>query len=398
MHAYRPARSRYGFTLIELLVVIAVLGMLASFAGFAAFRAMHTAKERAIISEIGLLSGALDAYKEAHQMYPPCMAQMNFNGANSGTKTAPTGSGYLTRDQMLTTHMHIGYDNYAYSSASLRALTYAYKYITLTGSPAILDMDTMDPAESLVFWLGGFPCPYSTTTSSYVCGKKLVGLRKEYQNPFQWCAGVLETTYTGDKFLNLRTQPFFDFDEARLADADGDGWWEYYPEKFDVTNSVTTWPAPYVYFDATTYSNWRITTTGAGQMLPPFSAYPGTPGILPQFRAFPGPDLIMSQGMGGTGWGTAVPYMRTVSGSVGKIDWVNPDSFQIICAGLDHQYSQVPYVATDPYYSIRGTVYQGIDDFTNLPSGLVNANFPTVEERDNLSNFANSNFGDDLGF
>jgi hypothetical protein len=58
----------------------------------------------------------------------------------------------------------------------------------------------------------------------------------------------------------------------------------------------------------------------------------------------------------------------------------------------------VPYVATDPYYSIRGTVYQGIDDFTNLPSGLVNANFPTVEERDNLSNFANSNFGDDLGF
>lgn len=415
MARIRTALPRRGFTLIEMLIVVAVLGMLISLGGFAAFQALRSARQSSIIFEIGQLSRALDAYKEQHGSYPPCMNAYLF--ASGGTPSAvPANSGYQTRQNLLTIHMRTGYpvnlssSGYAHSTTSLKTLAHSpYQYKNASGQPANLDMDKMDAAESLVFWLGGFPCPYRT--GGYICSQKLVGFRTDSSNP--WIAPTndstlyaREATLSGDAFLAMRTKPLFDFDESRLVDADQDGWLEYVPEKVDPNGDPSQWPPPYVYFDAGTYGLWHQTMSGSAPMIPQLHAYPSEPGQIPNQYGFPGLDPILSTTAGGLGWGTAVPYARSVDGPTGRIQWINPDTFQIICAGLDHQYSSPANSGnSDPFYRIRATIYasppsMGMTSQHDLrPVVQSNGAYPLgMEERDNLSNFTDRPFGADLGY
>ena len=86
----RPSRARRtalrrGFTLVEMLVVITIIGMLMALLSVAIWRAVRTAREASIITEIGQLHSALQAYKEKHLVYPPSMAITNTRSRNRGT-------------------------------------------------------------------------------------------------------------------------------------------------------------------------------------------------------------------------------------------------------------------------------------------------------------------------
>ncbi|EAQ80003.1 prepilin-type N-terminal cleavage/methylation domain-containing protein [Blastopirellula marina] len=137
---------------------------------------------------------------------------------------------------------------------------------------------------------------------------------------------------------------YFDFKPERLQDKDGDGWYEYYPSGVD---------APYVYFDSRSY----VTGAGAAARFPASTS-----------SAFPG-------------IGQARPYYQILGSTSG---FANPDTFQIICAGIDGSFGEWDD------YAVTNTdvkVYPGGLAGATLPSSLT-AYAYTTDDRDNITNFA----------
>src|SRR5947209_8779818 len=63
-HSTAPSRRlRAAFTLVELLMVITIIGMLVALVSVAAVRAIGTANNARITTEIGLLDSAVQTYK-----------------------------------------------------------------------------------------------------------------------------------------------------------------------------------------------------------------------------------------------------------------------------------------------------------------------------------------------
>ena len=98
-------RHRAGFTLVEILVVVAIVAGLAALAIPNQLRARMVANESSAIGNLGALMGALDMYRNVHQVFPadgtwqasmfdnatPDFAPVKF----SGDMTAQEIQGYL---------------------------------------------------------------------------------------------------------------------------------------------------------------------------------------------------------------------------------------------------------------------------------------------------------------
>jgi len=142
-----------------------------------------------------------------------------------------------------------------------------------------------------------------------------------------------------DWILTGSKQTFFDFAPGRLVDRDSDGWLEYEPSGV---------PVPYVYFDA------RVYRTAA-----------------PVGLDF---ELSTVNVTGVTGAGYAVPY------------WTNPTtpinntSYQLLHCGVDGRFGTVVSATSDP--ALRRL----------YPAGT---NF-TLDDRDNLANFAETRLDEQL--
>lgn len=301
--------SRRGFTLVEILVVITIISLLAGLLLVGIRSGVTSAKNAQIKSDMTQLVNALTAYKTKAGSYPPCF------GSADGV---PTGS----NAQRFVSHLRKAFPRYTITEQDgvaginafdVRAQLFFAIYGTTTppaGSP--YDLATLDQAETLVFWLGGLSGPAPT---------KLIGFSADVANPFQLGGSRLDAVYR--------------FDDTRLVDQDGDGWWEYV---LPTANPAQPSP-PYVYFDGETYTN-----TAAGWV--------GYPNVMPP----KGPAALIAN------WGSAVPY-------TGPAAWVNPDSFQLIAAGLDEVYSaQSPAV---PHVYPAGLGYSPADEdnVTNFIKG-----------------------------
>ncbi|MBC8873645.1 MAG: hypothetical protein H8E44_29765 [Planctomycetes bacterium] len=148
-------------------------------------------------------------------------------------------------------------------------------------------LEDLDPAEALVFWLSG--------------------LKDDPRLPISG---------SGEPLV------LFPFDEMRLWDFDGDGWWEYVPA------GSSDQETPYVYFDSRTYDQARY---------PKRNAQPSNQGV-------------------------AYPYRTTaLNADPDKRAVMNPDTFQIISAGLDGDYGADNPVKLFP----RGAGY-GPGDWDNI--------------------------------
>jgi prepilin-type N-terminal cleavage/methylation domain-containing protein len=210
-------RQGRGFTLVELLVVLTIIGLLMAILVPTVFNVLYKAKNTRISMEIASLSQAIEAYKLDAGDYPP-----NFSDWNVVRRHI------LKRWQQLPTAQ----------VNNFKALCHASAFTMPDTAPS--GSKPIDPAEALVFWLGG------QSTNG--------GLKAN---------DVMPLSATGEP------KQYFSFDQARFTDVDSDGWAEY--------AAPACMNAPYVYFDARSYATY-YPTGGAQEYKPTVdSSARGTP-------------------------------------------------------------------------------------------------------------------------
>lgn len=359
--AARPRRRR-GFTLIEILVVITIIAMLMGMTSFAVWRVILNAKQAKIAVEIDQLTQAMAGYKQARIQYPPCMATADIDN----------------RKKEFLRHISLAFTNANYGSTAadfdvLRnrifgaatGTSWGYNYASGSNRPG-LDLNTLDQAEALVFWLGGFPTPVTSTGT--LANRKLFGFHRDEDNPFRRSPQFEQPTP-----MQFRTDPMFDFQEERLIDIDGDGWLEYCPLPHREEERTT----PYVYFDSFTYgssSNVGAATNWKHLCYP----RPDNSGTLATRVTSPTAPSIAAE------WGVIGPMPAMLDGAkVKTTQWANPNGIQILCGGLDARYgaslaSGVQRCITFP----KGEGYYSSNNYGSPQDGLAR------EELDNQTNLS----------
>ena len=200
MNVFRghPSRNAGGFTLVEILTVIVIIGILAGIAIPAVTRALGTAKDAAIRTEIDVMSQAMESYKLKFGDYPPdftdwAVVERHFR------KAFPNIDNNELRILAQFTH---------YDSSLNR---------TTSGGPADPRTSTafshyphaIDRAEAIVFCLGG----YSQDKKRPFTGEG---------GPLTLISGATLGTPAGDDHLlyqynTEREIGFFEFDDAQTS-------------------------------------------------------------------------------------------------------------------------------------------------------------------------------------
>ncbi len=320
----RTRSAKRGFTLVELLVVIAIIGMLMGLLTVTVWKAIEGAKEGAVVVEIDQLAQAVQAYKEQSAEYPPSMAD-----------AVPANRAIRFMQHLRRVFPNSAYGVRAVDYVNLNARVQAfYRVLLPSGQRVNLDLDRLDQAEALVFWIGGFPTPAnvmgntsgtaSTPAPGPVANRRLFGFNLDADNPIKRSTGLQE----GVDPLQTRSKPKYDFVDTRLTDNDGDGWWEYSPVSLK-TGSLN---APFVYFDADTYASATGSAVG-----------------YPRQGDANAPAMYQT-------WGISTPMAEYFDPTgTAPTRWKNSDSFQILTAGLDGVYSNI--IGSNPANGQRITIF-----------------------------------------
>lgn len=342
----RETNRRSGFTLIELLVVIVILGMLVGLIVPAVMRAVGTAKEAAVSSEIQGLGQAMAAFKNSYGDFPPSRIVCSESGMYDATTLGITkglGPRTLAALRRFWPRMDLRTDG------SVPAIPGKNKFYDFNGN-GINDSDPsslthwgkpyiLSGPECLVFFLGGIP--QSTGASEW----SVTGFAKNPQNPFQ-----------NAETANNRTPPFHEFVSSRLL---------AYPAEFDSGfGSPSGFPAFLDSLGSYNYKTGDPTSDGAIPFYCYFSAYGGSgydPDDVNMFErdsatnndlkgafvannaATPTPGAVtMSGGMVSPApnpYTASTPVPTAGDGSAVASTkprvWINAQSFQIISAGRD---------------------------------------------------------------
>jgi hypothetical protein len=371
--------------MVELMMSLIIMGLLVSLLGVAVGFAVNKAKEVRMTSEISNLDVAFQNYKNQFGgEYPPCMAVPILGGTQL---TSPS------RLDLFNRALRKRFARYTLDYLTLRSILangagasnlnpppWTVSSIS-TGQHIALDLQTLDAAEALVFWLAGPPAPLNVASSTI-----LYGFSANPTNPFQ---------QAGSRLPSL-----FDFDETRLTDVDGDGWPEYTPAG---TSNKSIGMAPFVYFEpaSMTYINLQNNSQLIACYPPKVTAIPiGAPTYAPQGNPPQLPVQPGTYGNSGLGaeWGLAVPYPTSVNTSTTNYTFTfwNPKKFQIICAGADSDYGGSNYEPPPPESSGGGranmpvlpqTAKQGATGFIGTPILLQG-------DLDNLTNFTTGKLED----
>ena len=251
----------------------------------------------------------------------------------------------------------------AFSSAALRTNAITSHLRSRFPKRSASDYPQVNQATRERLIDAGYLSPYGTRgsdlTTDYQIGQldpteiyvlMLMGFSSDIQNPI---------TGTGDRI------PLFKFDTTRLVDQDQDGWWSYKPKYSE---------SEIVYFNSFSYDT-----------------FPTTPGSYP-FDQSASVAQVDFSAFGSLATGIARPYGRVNAN--GSFDWVNKDTFQLLCAGIDGNFGG--YYVTDP------TVAANQDAVKIYPSGLASGPSTAVtykvEDMDNITNFSESStLGADTG-
>lgn len=309
-------QRRSGFTLVEMLVVIVIIAILAAFLLPAINNARKAALRNRVAVEINNLAGGIEAYKEKNGDFPP-------DFRNRG---------------IVERHIRDVWSRIAPEEFQ------AFMNLTFPNNGQI---SRVDPAEAIVFWLGGFSddpkYPFTGPGGPFlVANNNIVGGNPDRNS------GVFQVDKARltQKTENLNGVVVIVSNDEEIL--------------FGAPNLNDLFPVlqpkglqtPYAYFDARTYAD---------------NVYP--------------PRNVTAAGMG-----QAVPYLsdrvlRTVNNNP-IYEWVNPDTFQIISAGLDGNYgghldiSSPSMAVTNPRFP-SGTGYTSSDgtgvtlgenegDYTNI--------------------------------
>ncbi|MBI1246343.1 prepilin-type N-terminal cleavage/methylation domain-containing protein [bacterium] len=247
-----------------------------------------------------------------------------------------------------------------YSSGTLRANAITSHLRRRFPKRSATDYPTANATNLTRLINAGYLSPNGNTSSDYQLSQLdptevyvlfLMGFSSDITNPI---------TGTGDR------TPLFKFDTTRLVDTDNDGWWSFKPKYSD---------SEIVYFNAYSYDT-----------------FPASPGSYAFNQSASVAQVNFDALSGSLATGIARPYGKVNAN--GKFDWVNNDTFQLLCAGVDGAYGG--YYVSDPTVAANG------DAVKIYPSGQAtgpsSAVTYKVEDMDNITNFSEaSTLGSDTG-
>ncbi|HAY79979.1 MAG TPA: hypothetical protein DCY79_09280 [Planctomycetaceae bacterium] len=291
--------KKHGFTLVEMLVVVGIIAVLAAILVPTIASALRRAKVAQIAFDVSNLETAITNYASATGDNPPDFSDQ----------------GIVQR------HLEKAYRR---ANANERAFALALAGNVNTGKAAIID-----PAEALVFWLGG--------------------LSKDERRPFTgpggpilWVDadtdGVIDINFDEISYNPSRENAYFPFEQQRLSlkEVTVGGGIRYHSNDESTLHSRTddvfpvfsppSRPQPYVYFDSRTY---LLGISGV-----PSQTYPS---ILTGDYV---PPAALTMGV-------ARPYLTTNRDpnffNASTFNWrahyaAEPKEYQIISAGLDGDY------------------------------------------------------------
>jgi len=396
------AAPRRAFTLVELLIVIVIIGMLAALITAAAAKAVNAAKRTQITVDLDQFETAFQSYRnDTSGNFPPDMSYPPATGLLAS---------WQVRQNRIMAHLRKAYPRAliqgygtaaAPTSNSLQAWSQSFfaSYIasgttTIPGIPPGGDIwgnvDNLDQAEALVFWIGGMPLPFIDAAGKW--SFKMAGISANKQTPFA--------------FGGSRSPGPYEFSPARLGDADGDGWPEYYPpgaavpqppgSAFTVGNPVP----PYVYFDAASYDFFTVyDPSGVNGIATYPCPYPMNPTNFGgnNLNNYAGATVTLQPTAYVGQWGLAVPYAQTLTQitgtSTGTIAWVNDSKFQVISAGIDTLYASTGCgTTTRVNFPLFPTPQQGPGWTTGIFT--LDYNDAIYGEPDNQANFTSGTLQD----
>lgn len=350
------SRQKLGFTLVELMVVIMIIGILTAIAIPAINRAVIAGRQTAIRMEINALDQAVENYLLKYGDYPP-------DGSDK--------------------------------AVFLRHIRKLFPRISTTDLALAEDLvESMDAAEALVFFLGGFS--------------------SDELNPISGAGGPLEVFDDSEatvvyQYNATRENAFFDFDPARLTygragdnapllSTDEANLGSVGPaDLLPVYRSSDREGAPLVYFDSRTYG--KLSTTGDIDI---YNGYENT--LYGSVRPMKSGHDIKPPG--GATYGS-------VDAAFNAVPFHNPKSFQILSPGLDGHFGNLVLTdesMTDESLPVHFITQTGVpvwpnEDATN-PSGLIydaadvsrgyqdgSSDLPML---DNITNFTTSTLEDEL--
>ena len=370
----RAGTLRRGFTLVELLVVIAIIGVLVGLTVPAVFGVRGAFNRASVKFEVQALNDAVENYRSKYGDYPP------------------DGSSWTVFEK----HMRKAFPNILQSELNLLNPTMFTppqngsvadirndNDTTLNGSVPPIHFRVMDPAEALVFFLGGCSSdaqrPFTGPGGPFF--RKTVASPYEYngsrQNPFYEFPSGRLTLDTVGGFL-ISTDEIL-FGEGACQGGTGK---DLLPVFMSKLNDIAT-GSPYVYFDSRTYQSIK-------------------PGIV-YFNFYQPSNVTVAASTQRGALGAARPYL---SEQTSALPYENKQTFQILSPGGDGSYGgRVAAAISGPasviLFTSKGShCSPGPSSFVKVagPAFILPEYAPKRPMHDNASNFTETNtLGENAG-
>lgn len=314
-------QARRAFTLVEVLIVVAIIGILMGLALVGVNAARKAIQARAIALEVTAIAQAVEGYKQKYQSYPP-----------DGSSLAA----FRAHFQQVFPNM----SNQEFVDLASVAKTPASGGI-------------MDPAEALVFCLGGFSNDPSAPFTGR--GGPLLKVGNTYQYNIDRNEGFFQFT---QETLSLNADGSASTDEGAFGTGASDSIPVYLPKGRTV---------PLVYFSSSTYVGNNYSGTSVG--------------VKP----------LKSENVN-----NGIPF---ATNNDKHYRFMNDKSFQLISAGLDDDFGMSSLSATQYYTfpsgklidvsnsdAINNASSEGYQSSSGQPSAVV----------DNVTNFSDGSLKDSL--
>ncbi len=274
----KAVRVQRGFTLVELLVVITIIGVLVGLTVPAVIGVRGAFERAAVKFEVQGLHDAINNYRGKHGDYPP------------------DGSSWTITER----HLRKVFPNILSTELALI-------------NPA--NGTQMDPAEALVFFLGGFSSDSQRPFTG--AGGPLINVGTMAAPVYRYNPSRDNSYYEFKDRLTLVTDALgaMSNDETLFAGVSSD----LLPVFMARNNRAAEKGTPYVYFDSRTYLFNRGTVA------------------VPIFNCYQPSDITIAAGAPRWELGAVRPHLESVS-ATGSFAFANNKTFQIITPGADGKF------------------------------------------------------------